>query len=82
MQMIRWAMVLVPIVLFAIGEIIVRVAQCRYDDVPNLYYCGSNWAIPYLENLDMLILPGYLSLAVGLLLFAIQFFRSRSGTSR
>ena len=77
MRMFRWVAVLVPIGWFVAVEVIVRLAQCRYDDVPNLYYCESSWVIPYLENLDMLILPAYLSLAAGLLLFAIRFFRSR-----
>ena len=71
MKRVGWfapALILVPIMVFITGQVISEIAKCAYDDIPNLWTCEQAWAVPILEDLDIVIFfVAYPILFIGIL---------------
>lgn len=66
------------VVLFAGSSVISYVAQCSYDDIPNLWSCTQIWAVPVMEYFDPIIfLVAYPALFIGVILEVFRVIRSK-----
>gem|GEM_PF-4770815 len=60
------------VVLWFTGAVISHIASCQYDDLLNVWQCKQSWALPYMQNLDpIIILFAYPVFFIGVLLALI-----------
>ena len=52
------------LVFILVGEIIGDTAHCRYDDIPNQYFCQQTWALPILYLKDMIFIMGIIPIII------------------
>ncbi len=49
------ALIMVSLLLFLMANLIEFSASCTYDDIPNIWNCAQEWAVPIMYDFDFLI---------------------------